>query len=229
MSKQLGYTFYPKDWRSNMNVQELTLKEKGFYRELIDECYIQNSDKITLKCKTFARIQQLNARSLATLITKLDESLLIVCPNFDQTSEEVEILIPSVSARLGIITSASNGGKISKALGNQNATKKPTKEKLNIKDKENIKEFTPPNFEEIKSYFIEKGYSIQSAKKAYDYYEAANWKDSKGNQVKNWKQKMIGVWFKDENKQMATGPVKRKAKGYNEQGQVIDQFGEVIS
>jgi len=91
------------------------------------------------------------------------------------------------------------------------------------------KRFTPPTFEELKSYFLQNGYSIQSARKAFDYYEAAKWKDSKGNQVKNWKQKMIGVWFKDENKQTATGPVKRKVSGENEQGQLIDQFGEVIS
>jgi hypothetical protein len=39
------------------------------------------------------------------------------------------------------------------------------------------------------------------AKRAFDYYDVANWKDSKNNQVKNWKQKMRGVWFKDENKE----------------------------
>jgi hypothetical protein len=102
-------------------------------------------------------------------------------------------------------------------------------EKGKEQEKGKGKRFTPPTFEELKSYFLQNGYSIQSARKAFDYYEAAKWKDSKGNQVKNWKQKMIGVWFKEENKQTATGPVKRKAKGYNEQGQVIDQFGEVIS
>jgi nitric oxide reductase large subunit len=28
----------------------------------------------------------------------------------------------------------------------------------------------------------------------------ANWVDSKGSKIRNWKQKMINVWFKDENK-----------------------------
>ena len=36
--------------------------------------------------------------------------------------------------------------------------------------------------------------------KAFDYYDCADWHDSKGNKVKNWKQKMQAVWFKDENK-----------------------------
>ena len=113
--------------------------------------------------------------------------------------------------------------------GGKEAPSVQEEEKGKEQEKGKGKRFIPPTFEELKSYFLQNGYSIQSARKAFDYYEAAKWKDSKGNQVKNWKQKMIGVWFKDENKQMATGPVKRKAKGYNEQGQLIDQFGEVIS
>ena len=49
------------------------------------------------------------------------------------------------------------------------------------------------------SIFSDKGYSEEAANKAYDYYSAGNWKDSKGKRVKNWKQKMIAVWFKAEN------------------------------
>src|SRR3990172_6930193 len=36
--------------------------------------------------------------------------------------------------------------------------------------------------------------------KEFKYYETGDWKDDKGNQVKNWKQKMQSVWFKEENK-----------------------------
>lgn len=59
--------------------------------------------------------------------------------------------------------------------------------------------FTPPTIDEVKQYFSEKGYTECSAIKAWDYYDAGNWKDAKGQQVKNWKQKMQGVWFKPEN------------------------------
>ena len=34
-------------------------------------------------------------------------------------------------------------------------------------------------------------------KRFFDYYSAGNWKDSKGNQIINWKQKMIAVWEKE--------------------------------
>jgi hypothetical protein len=53
---------------------------------------------------------------------------------------------------------------------------------------------------EVELYFKDNGYTRDSAVKAFHYYQENNWKDSRNNQVKNWKQKMQGVWFKDENK-----------------------------
>lgn len=66
------------------------------------------------------------------------------------------------------------------------------------------REFTPPTIEEIKIYFEEFGYTLESAIKAWNYYNTADWHDSKGNKVKNWKQKCQAVWFKDENKNKQT-------------------------
>jgi hypothetical protein len=63
----------------------------------------------------------------------------------------------------------------------------------------NTKTFIPPALFEVVEYFVSNGYTPESAEKAFKYYEVAQWKDSKGNQVKNWKQKMQGVWFKSEN------------------------------
>jgi uncharacterized protein YdaU (DUF1376 family) len=60
--------------------------------------------------------------------------------------------------------------------------------------------FKAPSTEEVVAYFRENGYHEAAGQKAWAYYNAAGWKDSKGSQVKNWKQKMQGVWFKDENK-----------------------------
>ena len=72
------------------------------------------------------------------------------------------------------------------------------------KDSERIK-FIPPSYEEVWQYFYDNSYTAVAAKKAFDYYEASNWVDSRGNKVKNWKQKMISVWFKDENKKEERG------------------------
>jgi hypothetical protein len=80
-------------------------------------------------------------------------------------------------------------------------------EKEEDKDKEEDKEkvkrkkvFKAPTLEDVKIYFQEKGYTESSAIRAFNYYDAADWIDGKGDKVKNWKQKMNGVWFKDENK-----------------------------
>lgn len=67
--------------------------------------------------------------------------------------------------------------------------------------KRKVSEFIKPTVEQVKEYFKEKGYTEESAIKAFDYYDIASWKDAKGSSVKNWKQKMISVWFKPENKE----------------------------
>ncbi len=68
------------------------------------------------------------------------------------------------------------------------------------KNKERANKFAPPTQSEVISYFLEKGYTQEAACKAFDYYDVANWTDSTGKKIKNWKQKMIAVWFKEENK-----------------------------
>jgi uncharacterized protein YdaU (DUF1376 family) len=55
------------------------------------------------------------------------------------------------------------------------------------------------NEDEIVNYFVDNKYSIESAKKFFQYYSVAGWKDSNGNKVLNWKQKAQSVWFKPEN------------------------------
>ena len=71
----------------------------------------------------------------------------------------------------------------------------PTKEN---KRKEN--KYIYPCLSDVTLFFEQNGYSKKIAEHAWNYYEDAGWKDSKGNKVKNWKQKMRGVWFRDEYK-----------------------------
>ena len=57
-----------------------------------------------------------------------------------------------------------------------------------------VKNFTPPTLEEVQDYINQKQLNV-NAKQFYEYFEVGNWKDSKGNQVKNWKQKLL-TWEK---------------------------------
>jgi len=44
--------------------------------------------------------------------------------------------------------------------------------------------------QDVENYCQERKNSVD-AKKFFDYYSTGNWKDAKGNQVKNWKQKLL--------------------------------------
>jgi hypothetical protein len=58
--------------------------------------------------------------------------------------------------------------------------------------------FTPPTLEEIEAYCKERNNKV-NPKAFFDYFTEGKWKDSKGNPVKNWKQKII-TWEKFEPK-----------------------------
>ena len=72
-----------------------------------------------------------------------------------------------------------------KPIPNINTNKKPNK-KTNT--------FVPPTLEEIEAYCKERNNNV-NAKHFFDYYSAGEWVDAKGNNVRNWKQKII-TWEK---------------------------------
>lgn len=76
----------------------------------------------------------------------------------------------------------------------------------NDKKEKNDKKFIPPLLQDVRDYFKLKGYSPETASKAFEYYSANDWRDKDNKPVKNWKQKMVGVWFKPENKSVEENP-----------------------
>lgn len=84
--------------------------------------------------------------------------------------------------------------------GNPKNVNTSTQSKVKKRKVNESKEFTAPSVSEVREYFKEKGYSEFEGEKAWNYYNASTWKDRDGNQVLNWKQKMISVWFKEESK-----------------------------
>lgn len=85
---------------------------------------------------------------------------------------------------------------------NQNPTKtqknldEDVDEDVDEDKKENIKKkrFIAPNLDEINQYISEKKLKVDG-QKFYEYFTEGGWKDSKGNSVKNWKQKLL-TWNK---------------------------------
>lgn len=68
------------------------------------------------------------------------------------------------------------------------STNKKIKEK-EIKGKEE-KKFIPPSLDDVKQYIADKKLSV-NAESFYNFFTEGDWVDSKGNQVKNWKQKLL--------------------------------------
>lgn len=54
------------------------------------------------------------------------------------------------------------------------------------------KPFVPPTVEQVRAYCVEKNLPLDPVR-FVQYYEAADWTDSKGKPVKNWKQKAL-MW-----------------------------------
>ncbi len=76
-----------------------------------------------------------------------------------------------------------------------NAQSKVKESKLN-----KSKVFVPPSIDEVIEYFTTNGYRKEIAARAFAHYDVADWHDSNGKKVKNWKQKVGTNWFKEEHK-----------------------------
>lgn len=56
------------------------------------------------------------------------------------------------------------------------------------------KVFTPPTMDEWLDFCREKNLDLGKMRNAYESYVVADWHDSQGNPIRNWKQKILQVW-----------------------------------
>ena len=93
------------------------------------------------------------------------------------------------------------------------------------KDKKGKKRkvFVPPTFEEVFEYAKEKGRE-DIAKEFFDYFTVGEWVDSKGNKVKNWKQKFLTWCSRNEIKKVTVKPEKARYGNFD----VNDAFASAV-
>lgn len=82
------------------------------------------------------------------------------------------------------------------------------------KEKESIEAFQPPTLQAVIDYCKERKSSV-NPKKFFDYFDVAGWIDSKGNPVKNWKQKLITWENNEREKEAAHGRVSGTTQAKN--------------
>jgi hypothetical protein len=119
---KLGYTWYPKDWGNSESVFEMTLSERGLYRELIDLAML-NNNQTEVKIDVWSRKFAISIDELNKVLDKLiNLNVIEITNNF--------LFIPSCEARLNL----SRGGK----------TSKPTETSLNNLSKPTSKPISKP-------------------------------------------------------------------------------------
>ena len=97
---------------------------------------------------------------------------------------------------------------------------------FNIMETKKKKSFTPPTLEEVKAYCEERKNNVDY-KYFYDYYSSGNWKDKKGDPVKNWKQRIITWERNNQNKSCNSNPIKEEPKiGYKSYEELIKEQEE---
>jgi len=94
------------------------------------------------------------------------------------------------------------------------------------KDKKDNKKFTPPTFEEVEAYAKERGDKVDP-KFFFDYFTEGKWIDSKGNPVRNWKQKMVS-WEK-HNPPQPKPAENKKVHNFNERTYDYDALMKEVS
>lgn len=103
---KLGYTWYPKDWGNSENVFELSLSERGLYREFIDLA-MMNDNKTEIKKTVWCRKFCVSMEDLDVILAKLLSLKLI------EYNKEI-LFIPSCETRLNMVRGGKKGGEAKK-------------------------------------------------------------------------------------------------------------------
>lgn len=104
--------------------------------------------------------------------------------------QDINEFLEGASKGLQSPTGIGNGIGNGIGIGNGNGKKPPKIEK----------KFIAPEIDHVVEYFKQNGYPVELAYKFFKGYSEADWKDSNGKQVLNWKQKAQMIWFNEKNK-----------------------------
>lgn len=106
----------------------------------------------------------------------------------------------SIGGKQKVANASKSKQKVANLADNKNKNDNDSKNKN--------KNFIAPTLQEIEAYCKERKNSV-NPKSFHDYYSAGNWKDAKGSQVRNWKQKLL-TWESRENNASKEGSQSNK-------------------
>ena len=167
---------YDNDLRAN---EKLLYGEITALAQKTGECWANN--------KYFSELYEVQPNAIATWIRHLKEKEYILV-DYEYSGREIAKRIIKIGGIQKDNTSYSKRYKGGIQKGEENNTSIN-----NTSKKEIYKE--RPTLEEVRDYCINVRHNNVDYQKFYDYFNEGNWIDSKGNKVRNWKQKII-TWEK---------------------------------
>lgn len=156
-------------------------------------------------------IQRFKKLEFLTIEVTNVNSLVTICKWETYQSEKIEPNQPSNQQLTNPQPTPNQPLTTNKKVKNENKVKKK-------------KGFVPPTLEEVQKYIKENDYDLD-AKKFFKYFTDGGWIDSRGNPVRNWKQKIItwsGTRNGSKNSRSQHKPDKRDFSGQE------SKFGKTI-
>lgn len=195
MAKDPAFLFYPGDWLGG--TLGMSFEEKGAYMELLMMQF--NRGHMT---------SHMIGQTVGQLWVKLEDKFqkdangLYFNARLDAEKIKRKGFVDSRNNNIsGKNQYTKNRGHMTSHMENENEdVNKDNKRVKGVKGEKGKNIFIPPTIDQVVEFFKDKGYTEQSAIKAFNHYDLADWKDTYGKQVLNWKQKMNTNWLKDENK-----------------------------
>jgi hypothetical protein len=198
LSNERGYC-----WASNAYFANLYNSSIRTIKSCISE--LRECGYITLELKYKENSKEVDQRIIRIANNFNAESFTTYGKNFHHPSEEI-FTTPGEENCTDNITSMNNT--------------------INIRETKKKKSFTPPTLEEVKAYCEERKNNVDY-KYFYDYYSSGNWKDKKGDPVKNWKQRIITWERNNQNKSYQSNPIKEEPKiGYKSYEELVKEQEE---
>jgi hypothetical protein len=170
----------------------LSMIEKGILVE-IDSLDLSESGCFASN-KHLADFCQCSETKASLAVSKLIELGYIYVESFDGRQRVLKSRLSNFE-RQNFKNCKADSQNLKQSNTYNNTSNKPSKKDIEPKRKR----FVPPTLEEVRAYCLERKNNVDP-QKFYDYFNANDWYDSKGNRVKSWKQKVI-TWEGFSNKQ----------------------------